>query len=136
MKNLEHIGIAVKSIEAAIPLFSKLLNREPYKEEFVEGEKVRTLFFKCGNVKIELLESTTEDGAIAKFIEKRGEGIHHLAFEVEDINQEMLRMKDEGFALLNDQPKTGADNKMICFLHPKTTGGTLIELCQENKKGS
>jgi methylmalonyl-CoA/ethylmalonyl-CoA epimerase len=136
MKNLEHIGIAVKSIEASIPLFSKLLNTEPYKEEFVEGEKVRTLFFNCGNVKIELLESTTEDGVIAKFIEKRGEGIHHLAFEVEDINHEMMRMKEEGFTLLNEQPKKGADNKLICFLHPKTTGGPLIELCQENIKGS
>jgi methylmalonyl-CoA/ethylmalonyl-CoA epimerase len=134
MNKVEHIGIAVKSFEAAIPLFEKLLNTECYKTEVVESENVNTAFFRQGETKIELLESITTDGVIAKFIEKKGEGIHHIAFDVDDIEAEMERMKNEGFILLNDKPKKGADNKLVCFLHPKTTNGILIELCQEIKK--
>jgi methylmalonyl-CoA/ethylmalonyl-CoA epimerase len=131
MLKLEHIGIAVKDLQTSIPLFEKLLNTNCYKTELVEGEKVNTSFFKIVESKIELLQSTTEDGVIAKFIDKKSEGIHHLAFEVSDINSEMTRLQQEGFTLLNDKPKMGADNKLVCFLHPKGTNSVLIELCQE-----
>ena len=133
MKNLEHIGIAVKDFAAANALFTKLLNAEPYKMEEVLSEGVNTSFFKMGEAKIELLEGLTPDSAITKFLEKKGEGIHHLAFEVEDIYAEMERLHAEGFILLNEQPKRGADNKLVCFVHPKTANGVLVELCQEIK---
>lgn len=133
MKKPEHIGIAVKSLAVSIPLFEKLLNTGCYKTELVETEQVNTAFFKKGETKIELLESTVADGVIAKYIEKKGEGMHHIAFDVEDIEAEMKRLQKEGFVLLNEQPKHGADNKLVCFLHPKTTNGVLIELCQERK---
>lgn len=133
MLKVEHIGIAVKSIEGSNQLFTKLFARSPYKTEEVESEGVTTSFFQMGETKIELLEATKEDSAIAKFIAKRGEGIHHIAYEVENIAQEMERLSNEGFTLLNDKPKKGADNKLVCFLHPKTTNGVLIELCQEIK---
>lgn len=133
MKKIEHIGIAVKDFDISIPLFEKLLDTSCYKKEEVESEKVNTAFFRKGETKIELLESVEADGVIAKFIEKKGEGIHHIAFEVDDIEAEMERMKSEGFILLNEKPKPGADNKLICFLHPKGTNGVLIELCQEIK---
>ena len=132
MYNLEHIGIAVKDLSISIPLFEKLLNRQCYKTEQVESENVNTAFFQTGQAKIELLESTAPDGVIARFIEKKGEGIHHLAFEVSDIRMEMERLVAEGFTLLNETPKLGADNKLVCFLHPKTTNGILIELCMDN----
>jgi methylmalonyl-CoA/ethylmalonyl-CoA epimerase len=131
MLKTEHIGIAVKELAISIPLFEKLLNSQCYKTELVESEQVNTAFFKTGDTKIELLESITDQGIIAQFIAKKGEGIHHIAFEVSDILVEMERLKNEGFILLNDTPKKGADNKLVCFLHPKTTNGTLIELCQE-----
>jgi methylmalonyl-CoA/ethylmalonyl-CoA epimerase len=133
MLKVEHIGIAVRSLTQSIPLFEKLLNTSCYKTETVESEAVATAFFQKGETKIELLESTKEDGVILKFIEKKGEGIHHLAFEVQDIFAEMDRLKSEGFVLLNEQPKQGADNKLVCFLHPKSTNSVLIELCQEKK---
>ena len=133
MKNLEHIGIAVKDFAAANALFTKLLNTEPYKMEEVLSEGVNTSFFRMGEAKIELLEGLTPDSAITKFLEKKGEGIHHLAFEVEDIYAEMERLRTEGFTLLNEQPKRGADNKLVCFVHPKTANGVLVELCQEIK---
>ncbi len=133
MIKLEHIGIAVKSLESSIPVFEKLLNTSCYKTEKVDSENVNTAFFKKGESKIELLECTTEDGVIAKYIDKKNEGIHHLAFEVADIEAEMKRLQDEGFVLLNPFPKKGADNKLICFLHPKSTNGVLIEICQEIK---
>jgi len=133
MKNLEHIGIAVKDFAAANALFTKLLNAEPYKIEEVASEGVNTSFFRMGEAKIELLEGLTPDSAITKFLEKKGEGIHHLAFEVEDIYAEMERLRAEGFTLLNEQPKRGADNKLVCFVHPKTANGVLVELCQEIK---
>jgi methylmalonyl-CoA/ethylmalonyl-CoA epimerase len=129
----EHIGIAVKELSTSIPLFEKLLNSKCYKTETVEGEKVNTAFFKVGDTKIELLESTSAEGVITKFIEKKGEGIHHIAFDVLDIYAEMERLKNEGFILLNETPKKGADNKLVCFLHPKNTNGVLVELCQEKK---
>lgn len=128
---IEHIGIAVKNLEASNALFTTLFNRPPYKEEFVESEAVKTSFFQTGESKVELLEATAESSAIHKFIEKKGEGIHHIAFEVEDIHAEMARMREEGFRVLNDQPKRGADNKWVCFIHPKDTNGVLVELCQE-----
>ena len=131
MMKVEHIGIAVQSFVTSIPLFEKLLNSNCYKTELVETEKVNTAFFKKGETKIELLESTDPDGIIAKYIAKKGEGIHHIAFEVADIEAEMKRLVAEGFVLLNDSPKAGADNKLVCFLHPKTTNGVLIELCQQ-----
>ncbi len=134
MLKVEHIGIAVKDLSASVPLFEKLLNTNCYKKETVESEHVHTAFFQKGTTKIELLESTLEDGVIAKFIERKGEGIHHIAFEVEDIISEIERLKHEGFVLLNDQPKKGADNKLVAFLHPKTTNGVLIEICMEIKK--
>jgi methylmalonyl-CoA/ethylmalonyl-CoA epimerase len=133
MLKVEHIGIAVKELSISIPLFEKLLNSDCYKTETVDSEHVNTAFFKQGDTKIELLESSTADGVIAKYIEKKGEGIHHIAFEVEDIYQEMERLKKEGFILLNEQPKQGADNKLVCFLHPKGTNGVLVELCMEKK---
>ncbi|MEP7376920.1 MAG: methylmalonyl-CoA epimerase [Chitinophagaceae bacterium] len=129
MQKCEHIGIAVKSLAVSVPLFEKLLNNKCYKTELVEGENVNTAFLQTGETKIELLESTEPDGIIARFIEKKGEGIHHIAFEVDDIEAEMERLKNEGFVLLNEKPKAGADNKLVCFLHPKHTNGVLIELC-------
>ena len=133
MQKIEHIGIAVKSLSESIPLFEKLLNSQCYKTEIVESEMVKTAFFRVGDTKIELLESTVQEGVIAKYIEKRGEGVHHLAFDVEDIESEIKRLQSEGFQLINAQPKPGADNKMVCFLHPKNTNGVLIELCMERK---
>ncbi len=133
IKKLEHIGIAVKDLRSANELFSRLFGKAPYKMESVLGEAVDTSFFMIGDTKIELLVATDERSAIAKFIEKRGEGIHHLAFDVDDIVAETARLEKEGFELLNKEPKTGADNKLICFLHPKSTNGVLIELCQERK---
>ena len=133
MNKIEHIGIAVKDITASNEIYTKLLGVEPYKMEEVLSEGVRTSFFKTGPNKIELLEATKGDSAIAKFIEKKGEGIHHIAFAVDDIKSEMQRIKAEGFKLLNEEPKQGADNKLIAFVHPKSTSGVLIELCQEIK---
>lgn len=133
MRKIEHIGIAVKDLEASNNLFEKLFGAPAYKEEAVESEGVKTSFFMNGPNKIELLEATNPDSPIAKFIEKKGEGIHHIAFDVEDIESEMKRLAAEGFILLNDKPKKGADNKLVAFLHPKTTNGVLIELCQEIK---
>ena len=133
MRKVEHIGIAVKDLAASIPLFEKLLNTSCYKTELVESEHVNTAFFQKGETKLELLESTVPDGVIAKFIEKKGEGLHHIAFEVQDIEAEMKRLQNEGFVLLTAQPKAGADNKLVCFLHPKGTNGVLVELCQERR---
>jgi len=130
MQQVEHIGIAVKNLDISIPLFEMLLNTSCYKTETVDSENVNTAFFQTGSTKIELLESSTSDGVISKFIEKKGEGIHHIAFEVADIEAEMKRLSSEGFQLLNETPKKGADNKLICFVHPKETNGVLIELCQ------
>ena len=127
----EHIGIAVKELATSVALFEKLLNSKCYKTESVESEQVNTAFFKTGETKIELLESASAEGVIAKFIERKGEGIHHIAFEVADIEAEMKRLQAEGFVLLNDKPKEGADNKLVCFLHPKGTNGVLVELCME-----
>jgi methylmalonyl-CoA/ethylmalonyl-CoA epimerase len=131
MLKIEHIGIAVKDFSKAIPLYEKLLGAPCYKTEAVASENVNTAFFRQGESKIELLESTDPGGVIARFIEKKGEGIHHIAFEVADIHAEMARLRQEGFTLLNETPKNGADNKLVCFLHPKDTGGVLVELCQE-----
>jgi len=128
--NVEHIGIAVKDLQVSIPLYEKLLGSPCYKTEAVETEKVNTAFFLKDATKIELLESSEADGVIAKFIAKKGEGMHHIAFEVPDIQAEMQRLKNEGFTLLNESPKDGADNKWVCFVHPKDTNGVLIELCQ------
>lgn len=132
MVRIEHIGIAVKSLQEANALFQRLFG-EAYKQETVETEGVTTSFFRVGPNKVELLEATRTDSPIAKFIEKRGEGIHHIAFEVDDLEGEMIRLKAEGFELLNETPKPGADNKLVCFLHPKSTGGVLVELCMERK---
>lgn len=132
MLKIDHIGIAVKDFNSAIPLYEKLLNTNCYKTEKVETEGVNTAFFKQGDSKIELLEAKEEDNQINRFIERKGEGIHHIAFEVKDIYAEMWRLKNEGFQLINDEPKPGADNKLICFLHPKTSGNILIELCMDN----
>jgi methylmalonyl-CoA/ethylmalonyl-CoA epimerase len=131
MKKLEHIGIAVKNLEAANALFARLLGKPHYKVEEVESEGVRTAFFEIGGIKIELLEATRPDSPIAKFIDKKGEGLHHLAFEVDNIAEQRALVVDNGFTLLNDQPKDGADNKVISFLHPKTTNGVLVEICQD-----
>jgi methylmalonyl-CoA/ethylmalonyl-CoA epimerase len=131
MVRVEHIGIAVNSIEEKKSIYEKLLNTACYKTELVESEGVQTAFFQIGENKIELLEATRPDSAIAKYLEKKGEGIHHIAFEVEDIVAEMARLEAEGFQLLHTEPKRGADNKLICFLHPKSSGGILVELCQE-----
>lgn len=130
---LEHIGIAVKNLDASNALFKALFNKAHYKIEEVVSEGVRTSFFQSGESKIELLEATSPDSPIAKFIEKKGEGIHHLAFEVANIEEEVARLQQEGFTLINPYPKDGADNKRIVFLHPKSTNGVLIELCQEKK---
>jgi methylmalonyl-CoA/ethylmalonyl-CoA epimerase len=130
MQHIEHIGIAVKNLEFSNDLFTKLLGTAPYKQEGVASEGVMTSFFQTGQTKIELLEATNPESPIAKFIEKKGEGIHHIAFEVADILAEMERLKKEGFILLNEVPKKGADNKLVCFLHPKGTNSVLIELCQ------
>jgi methylmalonyl-CoA/ethylmalonyl-CoA epimerase len=129
----EHIGIAVKDIHKSNELFTKLFGKKFYKIESVASEHVDTSFFMLGETKIELLQATNPESAIAKFIEKKGEGIHHIAFDVDDIHAEMKRLQEEGFELINKEPKKGADNKLICFLHPKTTNGVLIELCQEIK---
>ena len=133
MKKIEHIGIAVKSLAVSVPLFEKLLNSGCYKTETVENEQVKTAFFQTGETKIELVEGVHKDGIIAKFIERKGEGMHHIAFDVENIQKEMERLSNAGFILLNEKPTKGADNKLVCFLHPKTTNGILIELCQEIK---
>jgi len=133
MLRVEHIGIAVKDLSSSIPVYEKLLNSLCYKKESVASENVETAFFRQGETKIELLESSQPDGVIARFIEKKGEGIHHIAFEVIDIIAEMQRLKQAGFALLNEEPKDGADIKLVCFLHPKNTNGVLIELCMEKK---
>lgn len=130
MLKVEHIGIAVKNLENSNELFHKLFGKPHYKIEEVLSEGVNTSFFMMGDTKVELLEATKENSAIAKFIEKRGEGIHHIAFEVEDIHAEMKRLANEGFKILNEQPKRGADNKLVCFIHPKTANGVLVELCQ------
>ena len=131
MKKIEHIGIAVKDLKESTRLFEKLFGESHYKTESVESEGVRTSFFKVGENKIELLEATNEDSPIAKFIEKKGEGIHHIAFDVDDIEKQIKRLEEEGFVVLNKKPKNGADNKLVAFLHPKSTNGVLIELCQE-----
>jgi methylmalonyl-CoA/ethylmalonyl-CoA epimerase len=134
MKKVEHIGIAVKNLAESNQLFESLFGKGAYKKETVEVENVSTSFFKVGDTKIELLEATDPDSAISKFIDKRGEGIHHIAFEVEDIKSEMKRLKEEGFILLRDEPFRGADNKLVCFLHPKSVNHILVELCQEIKE--
>lgn len=134
LDKIEHIGIAVKSLASSNDLFEKLFNEPHYKVETVESEGVATSFFQVGPNKIELLEATNPNSPIAKFIEKKGEGIHHIAFAVADIHAEMERLKSEGFVLLNEKPKKGADNKLVCFLHPKSSNGVLIELCQEDNK--
>ena len=133
MKNVDHIGIAVKNLSISIPIFEKLLNSNCYKLETVEEEQVNTAFFNICETKVELLEAASADGVIARFIEKKGEGIHHIAFEVTDIKAEMSRLKAEGFILLNEEPKKGADNKLVAFLHPKGTNGVLVEICQAIK---
>lgn len=131
MNKIEHIGIAVKDLKVAGNLYQLLLNTTIYKTEEVTSESVKTAFLQNGPNKIELLEATSPDSPIAKFLEKKGEGIHHIAFDVTDIEAEMTRLKAEGFILLNDKPKLGADNKLVCFVHPKSTNGVLVELCQE-----
>ena len=133
VEKIEHIGIAVKNIEEANKVYEKLLGTAPYKMEAVESEGVSTSFFQTGESKIELLEATKPESAIAKFIEKKGEGIHHIAFTVKDIKAEMKRLAAEGFKILNEEPKKGADNKLVCFIHPKNTNGVLVELCQDIK---
>jgi methylmalonyl-CoA/ethylmalonyl-CoA epimerase len=133
MLKIEHIGIAVKDLNTSNELFKKIFNQAHYKTEEVQSEGVSTSFFQIGENKIELLEATNPDSPIAKFIEKKGEGIHHIAFDVADIRAEMKRLESEGFVLLNQEPKNGADNKLVCFLHPKGTNGVLIELCQERE---
>ncbi|MBI1289352.1 MAG: methylmalonyl-CoA epimerase [Flavobacteriales bacterium] len=131
MEHIEHLGIAVKDLNVSIPIYEKLLNTTCYKQEEVASEHVITAFFRTSNNKIELLQATSPESAIAKFIEKRGEGIHHVAYAVKDVRAEMERLRNDGFRLLNEQPKRGADNKLICFVHPKDTSGVLMELCQE-----
>lgn len=133
MIRIEHIGIAVKNLSQSIDIYQRLLDADCYKTERVESEQVNAAFFKTGENKIELLEATSSDSPIAKFLEKKGQGIHHIAFLVDDIYAEMDRLVKEGFVLLNDKPKKGADNKMVCFVHPKDTSGVLIEICQEIK---
>ncbi len=131
MQNIEHIGIAVSNLAASVPLFEKLLNTNCYKTEFVETEKVNTAFFKTGETKVEMVEATEENSPVGKFLAKGGSGIHHIAFAVQDIEAEMKRLSEAGFRLLNEIPRPGADNKLVCFLHPKDTKGVLIKLCQE-----
>jgi methylmalonyl-CoA/ethylmalonyl-CoA epimerase len=133
MNKIEHIGIAVKDLKAAGEVYKSLFGYAPYKTETVESEGVSTSFFRCGESKIELLEATRPDSPIAKYIEKKGEGMHHIAFAVDDIRSEMRRLENEGFVLLNREPKKGADNKWVAFLHPKTANGVLVELCQERE---
>ena len=133
MLKIEHIGIAVKNISESVKLFETLLDTSSYKTEVVESERVTTAFFKVGESKVELLEASAPESAIAKFVEARGEGLHHIAFEVRDIEKEMARLKEKGFQLLRDKPFRGADNKMVCFIHPKSCNGVLVELCQEIK---
>lgn len=133
MNKIEHIGIAVKDLDQSCDLYEKLLGIPAYKRETVASEGVSTAFFRTGENKIELLAATVKDSPVAAFLEKRGEGIHHIAFDVDDIKAEMERLRENGFVLLNDEPKPGADNKLICFVHPKGTNGVLIELCQEIK---
>ena len=130
MLNIDHIGIAVKKLANAVPLYERLLNSQCYKTEVVQGENVTTSFLATGQTKIELLQSNTAEGVIANFIAKKGEGIHHIAFEVDNIELEMARLKSEGFTLLSEKPKLGADNKLVCFIHPKEVHGVLIEICQ------
>jgi methylmalonyl-CoA/ethylmalonyl-CoA epimerase len=130
---VEHIGIAVKNIKEVNELYAKIFEEEPYKLETVASENVAVSFFKVGESKIEFLEANSPESAIAKFVEKKGEGIHHIAFEVDDIHAEMMRLREKGFILLNETPKKGADNKLICFIHPKSANGILVELCQEIK---
>lgn len=134
--NLEHLGLAVRDLAAATELYAKLLGVAPYKTEHVASEAVDTVFFQVNQSKIELLAAASPDSAIANYLEKKPEGIHHVAFEVDDIEAEMARLKTEGFQLLNEQPKRGADNKLVCFVHPKSAGGVLVELCQEIKAGT
>lgn len=136
MRNVEHIGIAVKDLGKADALFTLLFGRKPYKHESVEREGVTTSFYQVGNTKIELLEASRGESAIAKYLEKNREGMHHIAFDVEDIRAEMQRLKAAGFELLQEEPLPGADDKLVCFLHPKSTGGVLVELCMERKKDS
>ena len=131
MLKVEHIGIAVKSLEQAIPLYERLLDTSCYKQEPVASENVNTAFFRQGETKIELMESTIPGGVISRYIQKKGEGLHHIAFETADIRAEMARLKEQGFVLLNEEPKPGADNKLVCFVHPKSANGVLVELCQE-----
>ncbi|WP_343673455.1 methylmalonyl-CoA epimerase [Chitinophaga sp.] len=131
MLKVEHIGIAVQSLQKSIPLFETLLNTSCYKQEQVDSEAVRTAFFQKGETKVELLEPINPESVIARFLEKKGEGMHHIAFDVADIHAEMARLASAGFTLLNPEPKKGADNKLVCFLHPKDTSGVLVELCQE-----
>lgn len=136
MKSLEHIGIAVTDLKSSIELFATLLDTPCYKQEVVESEGVATAFFRTGESKVELLEATNRASPVAKFIEKRGEGVHHIAFEVEDIRAEMKRLSEAGFQLTHSEPRPGADNKLVCFIHPKTAGGILVELCQEIRKST
>jgi methylmalonyl-CoA/ethylmalonyl-CoA epimerase len=131
MNGIEHIGIAVKNISESEKIYEKLLGVKSYKTEHVESEYVLTSFFKINENKIELLEATSAESPVARFLDKKGEGVHHIAFAVKDIEAEMVRLKKEGFTLLNEKPKRGADNKLVCFVHPKGTNGVLIELCQE-----
>jgi len=131
MRKIEHIGIAVKNLEQSNKLFRKLIGKKHFKTEIVEGEAVETSFFQIGETKVELLQATNENSAIAKYLSKKPEGVHHIAFDVEDIYKEVARLKGEGFEILNETPKEGADNKLVVFLHPKSTNGVLIELCQE-----
>lgn len=130
MNKIEHIGIAVNDLASSITLYEKLLNTAVYKTEIIATEQVKTAFLQTGPNKIELLEALSADSPIAQFLNKKGEGIHHIAFEVDDIVMEMARLKNGGFILLSDEPKPGADNKLVCFVHPKTAGGVLVELCQ------
>lgn len=133
MRKIEHIGIAVKDLEKSNELFRKLLGKEHFKTETVEGEGVETSFFQVGETKVELLQATRSDSPIAKYLEKKSEGIHHIAFDVEDIHAEVDRLQADGFEILNESPKEGADNKLVVFLHPRSTNGVLVELCQEKK---
>lgn len=134
LQHVDHIGIAVKELAISVPLFEKLLNSQCYKVETVESEKVMTAFLQRGETKIELLEGLDPEGVISSFISRRGEGLHHIAFEVDDIEAEMERLKQEGFTLLHDKPRKGADNKLVCFLHPRSTNGVLVELCMQQKE--
>ena len=131
IEKIEHIGIAVKNLDEANKIYEELLGTAPYKKEMVDSEGVNTSFFKTGDSKVELLQATKEESAIAKFISRKGEGIHHIAFSVKDIHREIKRLKEKGYTIINEKPKKGADNKLVCFVHPKNTKGVLLELCQE-----